>query len=41
MGMFCKFGLFELKRPVAATAWEKVVWIRLVFWFTSFGKAST
>ena len=27
-GMFCRFGLVEESRPVAATAWLKRVWMR-------------
>ncbi len=30
MGMFCRFGSDELSRPVAATVWLKLAWIRLV-----------
>ena len=28
MGMFCRFGSVEDSRPVAATVWLNVVWIR-------------
>ena len=28
MGMFCRFGSVEESRPVAATVWWNVVWIR-------------
>ena len=29
MGMFCRFGSALESRPVAATIWLKVVWMRL------------
>jgi 2-methylaconitate cis-trans-isomerase PrpF len=28
MGMFCRLGLVELRRPVAVPTWLKVVWMR-------------
>jgi hypothetical protein len=40
MGMFCRFGLLELSRPVAVTAWLNEVWIRPVRGFISWGNAS-
>ena len=30
IGMFCRFGLLELSRPLAVTVWLKDVWMRPV-----------
>ena len=40
MGMFCRFGSLLLRRPVAATAWLKLVCTRPVSGLTSTGRAS-
>ncbi len=40
IGMFCRFGSLLLRRPVAATAWLKLVCTRPVSGFTSCGSAS-
>ncbi len=41
IGMFWRLGSEEESRPVAATAWLKVVWMRFVAGLTSAGSAST
>ena len=39
--MFCRLGPSEFRRPVAATNWLKVVWMRPVRSNTAAGSAST
>ncbi len=38
--MFCRFGSLDERRPVAATAWSKRVWMRPVPGLTHLGSAS-
>jgi len=40
MGMFIRFGSCELRRPVAATSWLNVVWMRPVAGLMSNGSVS-
>ena len=41
IGMFCKLGSLLESRPVAATAWWYVVWMRPVRGLINRGSAST
>ena len=38
MGMFCRLGSLELRRPVAATTWLNEAWTRPVFGWISVGQ---
>jgi hypothetical protein len=40
-GMFWRFGSDELRRPVAAPVWLKLVWMRPVVALTRAGSTST
>ena len=41
IGMFCRFGSVAESRPVAATVWLKVAWMRPVSGLTISGSEST